>query len=318
MNTKPCVTVVVPCYNQRQFLEECLKSVIAQTIEDWVCIVVDDGSNLGDPVEVVDLLSDERIHPIRHQANLGLSAARNTGFLTSSTPLVLTVDADDYLAPTFLEKTLNALNREPKAHCAFSHFRVFGIRNCEMRWGNPSGKKVVREQCIPGAGVLMRKSLWERAGGYCEEEPFRSYSNEDWDFWMTVFETGSCVAIQVPEALYYYRTHFKSLMHTKIPLHSYETRLAMLRRHWRLFEKQGGANFFLSEGCVESATALYEQGEASRATHMAIRALRYNPFSSKSALLLAKCILPRRWVMLQRQFRQRRNRGRTTSGDRSL
>ena len=53
-------------------------------------------------------------------------------------------------------------------------------------------KDMIADQWIPGAGVLMRRSLYDRAGGYSEEEIFRS-GNEDWDFWLSATESGSQV-----------------------------------------------------------------------------------------------------------------------------
>jgi len=311
-DTNPLVTIVVPCYNQACFLSECLASVVRQTFERWVCVVVDDGSTVGDPGRVVDSVEDSRVRLIRHKGNRGLGAARNTGFRAAHTTFVLPLDADDRLARTFLSKTLTALRRKADAVCAYASFCVFGKRTGIMSWPAPGEQKIVCEQCIPGPGVLMKKSLWERVGGYCEGEPFRSHGNEDWDFWMSAFESGPCMAVQVPEPLYFYRTHSGSLMYTQVFLHSYATRQAMVKRHAALFERLGGRRSFLCQGCINSGTALFERGERGRALRLAARALVYNVRSFRSVLLMGKCVLPRDLVMLQRMLRRRvrkRSRG---------
>ena len=79
MNEKPLITVVVPIYNVEVYLEQCIRSVLAQTYENFELLLVDDGSK-DKSGEIVDRLAqtDRRIVPF-HQKNQGVAAARNTG-----------------------------------------------------------------------------------------------------------------------------------------------------------------------------------------------------------------------------------------------
>lgn len=77
--TNPLISVIVPCYNQAQYLDECLQSVVEQTYPNWECIIVNDGS--PDNTEEIALQwteKDSRFIYIKKE-NGGLSSARNAG-----------------------------------------------------------------------------------------------------------------------------------------------------------------------------------------------------------------------------------------------
>lgn len=100
------VSVIVPCYNQAQFLPETLDSVLAQTHKNWECIIVNDGST--DNTEEVALKyckQDERFVYLPKQ-NGGLSSARNAGLEVAKGDYVQFLDSDDVLLPRKLEVQL--------------------------------------------------------------------------------------------------------------------------------------------------------------------------------------------------------------------
>lgn len=262
------VSVVVPVYNQAQFLRECLDSLGNQTLNEWEAIVVDDASTQGDPEQIVHDFADPRIRFVRHQQNRGLGAARNTGFRLGQAQLLLSVDADDMLTPTYLQKVGSALLERPNADCAYPDFQLFGARNDV--WHNQvcNAATMTRRQWIPGSGTLMRRSLWARIGGYCEA-PELLPGNEDWDFWLSAVM--DVRPVHVPEALYLYRTHQTS-MATRLMYYDFQTREFMYSRHRALFDRYGTGNDFRADGHVNSACAAWQRGERSRAVHLASRA----------------------------------------------
>ena len=98
------VSVVVPVYNVAPYLEKCVASVLSQSEHDFEVILVDDGSNDGSG-ELCDALclQDSRVKVI-HQANAGLSAARNTGIRKAEGEIIMFLDSDDYwLSPGVLQ-----------------------------------------------------------------------------------------------------------------------------------------------------------------------------------------------------------------------
>ncbi|MEM7701099.1 MAG: glycosyltransferase family 2 protein [Pseudomonadota bacterium] len=101
--------MIIPIYNCEPFLAECLESVLAQTFRNFEVICVDDCSPDGS-VQIVDefLRRDTRIHLVRHERNLGLGGARNTGMKTARADFIASADSDDTMKPNMLEALWNA------------------------------------------------------------------------------------------------------------------------------------------------------------------------------------------------------------------
>ena len=103
-NQKPLVSVIVPVYNVEKYLEECLDSIINQTLEDIEIICVNDGST-DNSLKILKKYAkkDNRIKII-NQKNCGLGCARNSGLNQSQGDYIFFLDSDDYLNPNILEK----------------------------------------------------------------------------------------------------------------------------------------------------------------------------------------------------------------------
>ncbi len=102
--TTPRVSVIIPVYNARPHLSECLDSILCQTLTDIEVLCVDDGSMDGS----LDILNtyagrDARL-TVLHQANAGAGAARNTGLAVARGEYLSFLDADDFFEPTMLEE----------------------------------------------------------------------------------------------------------------------------------------------------------------------------------------------------------------------
>ena len=133
----PRVSVVIPSYNARDdFLEDCLSSLELQTMPAWEAIVVDDGSTRGDVKRVVATFGDERLRTVR-QENRGMGGARNSGFHAARADLVLTLDADDRIDPSFLDVAVAALDADAETDCIFMDSQRFGT-------ARPSGTSQTR------------------------------------------------------------------------------------------------------------------------------------------------------------------------------
>jgi glycosyltransferase involved in cell wall biosynthesis len=264
------ITVVIPCYNSRPFIEECLRSVLAQSHPNWEAIVIDDCSTDGGPAAVITALADPRIRLIRHPQNRGLGAARNTGFAAARFPLVLPLDADDLVAPTFLANVGSLLHQDATLDCAYPDFELFGARTGIWCWEVKPAATLTEYQWLPGAGVLMRHRLWQRAGGYSEADELRR-GNEDWDFWFAAAKSGFRAA-RWPESLYRYRQHPQSMSHD-LDKADYLTRRFMLARHREFIETHGTARRFLAGGFWRPAAKAKAQGRVAKSLWLTFRAL---------------------------------------------
>lgn len=109
----PLISVVIPLYNKEAHIQRTINSVLAQSIQDFEVLTIDDGST-DKSAEVVLSFTDPRIRLIQ-QENLGVSAARNRGIKESKADLIAFLDADDEWTPIFLETILRLNRNYPQA-----------------------------------------------------------------------------------------------------------------------------------------------------------------------------------------------------------
>ena len=121
----PTVSVVIPVYNAQDYVPRCLRSLQGQTFQDWEAICVDDGSTDRTP-QILDEFAgqDRRIHVI-HQANAGVSAARNRALPVIHGEYCLIIDSDDFLHPQLMEICLHFAQRDGTDLVAFTYDRAY-------------------------------------------------------------------------------------------------------------------------------------------------------------------------------------------------
>ena len=282
-------------------LLECLQSVVAQELEDWEAIVVDDGTPTAEVSECVKNLLDDRIRYVRHVRNLGLGAARNTGFRAARADVVLPIDSDDTLDPSFLRVTLAALQEDSTADFVFTDFQLFGdsdrVRHQRVR----SLRELLQADWIPGPGTLQRKSVWERVGGYCELPTMTA--EEDWDYWIGACERG-LVAKHIPMPLYRYRQHGDS-MTAKVWSSEFQLRELIYARHKRTFDDHGLGSAFRAAGYLESSIGYLRAGRRVRSVRLALHAVGLEPRNTQLWRHLAVTLLPATFVAKRRERRLR-------------
>lgn len=192
-SSSPLVSIVVPTYNYGRFIGEMLESVLAQTYQNWECIIVDDGSDDGTDVIVARFAeTDTRIKYFR-QENRGQPAALNTGLKNFAGKYLQILDADDLIEPQKLERQVESLEKRPEVDIVYSRalfFRETEIgRVYEGGWPlstGPSGKgreilpQLLRANIMTVNAPLVRRSAIESIGFFDEElSPV-----QDWDYWL--------------------------------------------------------------------------------------------------------------------------------------
>lgn len=114
------ISVIIPLYNKEAGIATALRSVLAQTYQDFEIVVVDDGST-DDGATIVEQHSDPRIRLIR-QANAGVSVARNRGIAEAKGEYVSFLDADDEWMPGFLEEIVALQQEFPKCKAQATNY----------------------------------------------------------------------------------------------------------------------------------------------------------------------------------------------------
>ncbi len=263
------VSIAIPSHNHWAFLDECLASVLAQTHADWEAIVVDDGSTAPGFEAARARWSDPRIRWLSHEKSRGPGPARNTAIRAARHPYIAVLDSDDMLAPDYLSTLLPRLEADPQLDCIYPHFEFFGHENRVRAFHDFALGELAQWQHMP-AQVLMRKSLWERIGGFCEDPALRA-GNEDWDFWIGAAEAGFRWE-QYPEPLYRYRTQKTSLT-TKLRAVDHLTREVIYRRHSAFIDRHFSRREFLGTGYWRSADAACVNHLRLRSLWLAARAM---------------------------------------------
>ena len=103
----PKVSIVVPIYNVEKYLEQCIDSIINQTLKEIEIILVDDGSPDNCPQICDDYVKKDSRIKVVHKTNGGLSSARNAGIEIATGDYIGFVDSDDYIELDMYEKMYN-------------------------------------------------------------------------------------------------------------------------------------------------------------------------------------------------------------------
>ena len=198
MNEK--VSVIVPCYKQADYLAETLDSVLAQTYSNWECVIVNDGSpdNTDDVVERY-LTQDSRFKYIKQQ-NSGPSVARNNGIENSCGEFILPLDADDLIAPSYLEKAVNVFRQQPKTKLVYCKADKFGLVNEPWVLEDYDYDRFIWYNCIFCTAMFKRCDFF-KAGGYRAN---MTHGLEDWDFYLSLLKKDDLVYC-LDDILFHYR-----------------------------------------------------------------------------------------------------------------
>jgi glycosyltransferase involved in cell wall biosynthesis len=193
----PVVSVAVANYNYGPYLARCLDSLLAQTWQHIELIVVDDAST-DNSREVLKGYED-RCTVIYRSENAGNPAIpHNEAFAMSRGSLLMYLDSDDWIEPTYIEECVRALQRTPTASIAYSGMHVFGNRE-----GHSAavpfdmGREIVMN-LLPCCAVY-RREMWEETGGYVTNVK----GADDWNMWVAGGSRGY-FGVAVQRQLFHY------------------------------------------------------------------------------------------------------------------
>jgi glycosyltransferase involved in cell wall biosynthesis len=231
MQTLSKVSVVIPVFNDGKYLGEALQSVLAQEYPEIEIIIVDDGSTDPKTTQQLKELNDSRIK-VLFKKHEGVSAARNFAIGKATGKYVLPLDADDKIGEKFLAKAVTILEKDPTVKVVSGEVELFGIR---------TGRKILPDYSIEmllgqntmSITSLFRKSDFGKTNGFNVNmhEGF-----EDWDFWLTLLESGGEVR-KLPEVAVYYRIKKKSRNFSLTHQQMQKLRRQIYENHKMLYSK---------------------------------------------------------------------------------
>lgn len=195
------ISVLMGVYNCEDTLIQAVRSVQAQTYQNWEMIICDDGSKDGTLALAQALASeDERIRLLRNEQNLGLNRTLNRCLAAATGEYIARMDGDDESLPERLEMQVAFLEQHPEFQIVSSPMILFDETG---NWGRthvpeyPRAEDIVAGTAINHAPVMLRKAALDAVGGYSEEK--YTLRVEDVDLWIRLYAAGSrCCNLMQP------------------------------------------------------------------------------------------------------------------------
>lgn len=287
----PLVSVVIPTYNRESSIKDSLESVLRQTFTDFEVVVVDDCSD-DDTLSVLAEIKDPRVRVLRHSANRGAGAARNTGVRAAQGTFVAFQDSDDEWLPRKLEKQLLALERFDATaigvYCGMIvlltplcangdsvalQYRPF-LKDFPME-GDLKTSLLRGLSLISTQTFVVRRDAFLECGGF--DETLKAL--QDWDCVIRVADYGPIAF--VPEPLVIQRFSPNSLTH------SAPNRVQAMRTILEKYRHEFGALPTALSGHYYRLAGGYRRlGEFSHAQTFFLQSLKLDPFRPKTWLSL--------------------------------
>lgn len=303
MKKAPSVSVIMPCFNCAEHIEQAIQSALAQSWADFELIVVDDGST-DDSTKIVEDIADSRVQLVKCE-NGGVARARNIGLQESRGEYISFLDSDDYWHPTKLQRQIDLIQKTPGT-IIYSSF-VFWFPDEHSVFPDPANlltpntTEVIDEE---GSGyifhlllqdvyvwtgtILIPRAITEQLGKFDESLKI----GEDYDYWLRAAAQFPFAKISLPLALY--RQNPRSIT-SKAPDKNYQA--IVLERHVALngLSSLDGRNLsplgyrkVLARIWNNYGAQCIETKRFSDAAIAFTKAISAHPFATKAAMNLAK------------------------------
>lgn len=230
------LSVVIPCYNQGEYLLEAIASVEECLDPGIEMAIVNDGSTEPLTLEVLYYLQTQG-YWILHQPNQGLAIARNRGIEAARGQYILPLDADNKIRPEYITKGSEILQNCPEIGIVYGDAQYFGERQGIWQVPDFDRQRLLQGNYIDACAVF-RKQVWRDCGGYDGNIPDK-LGFEDWDLWLSAVEKG-WKFYHIPEVLFEYRVRVKSMVsRCQIPENQRKLIRYLRHKHQQLYRTDG-------------------------------------------------------------------------------
>jgi teichuronic acid biosynthesis glycosyltransferase TuaG len=210
VNDRPLVSIVLPTFQQADFLAAALCSVVAQDYEHWEAIVVDNHST-DHTIDIVNSVGDPRIRRVDFANHGVIAASRNHGIELATGELIAFLDSDDEWLPAKLRRCVSAMSDGAELVCHSERW-VGGAKADRVVHYGPAERAtyerlLLDQNCISTSAVVVRASTLAAVGGFDTRVEFTTA--EDYDLWLRLARRGTQMAF-LPEVLGTWRRHDSS------------------------------------------------------------------------------------------------------------
>ena len=296
-------SIVIPTYNQADYLALALRSVREQTVQDYEVIVVNNHST-DHTARVLEEFEreDQRVRSITFSNNGVIGASRNMGIQASRGQCIAFLDSDDVWYTQKLERVAEVLHSNPDVGvvCHDEDRIQEGKIARRLRYGPTNGRHpdlyhylLFEKNCLSTSATVVRKGILEEVGRFSEDPNFVTV--EDYDLWLRLAPVTSVYFLH--EALGQFRVHGASTSVTT--KRNWQNMMTLLRTHLTAFETHPQANTRrrvrrrYASAWLATARGYAGMGQLNRSLAYFFKALRSSPLFWKLYPGLALMLLNR-------------------------
>jgi glycosyltransferase involved in cell wall biosynthesis len=276
--TKGLVSIVIPTFNQADYLTDALACVQRQTFVNWEAIVVNNYSN-DNTISTVESFNDRRIQLINFANNGIIARSRNLAMNNARGEFIAFLDSDDLWKEEKLAQCVDVLERGADLVCHAERWFGGGAADRIVKYG-PSGSAsyealLTKGNCISTSATVVRHTVIDAVGGFRDNPDF--VTTEDYDLWLRIAKRGHRIEF-IEETLGSFRRHTSSA--SSSTLRHLHAELAVLDDHFvdapealRLKARQRRAFAYYA-----AARGFTKNADLANGLRMFGTSLRLNPF----------------------------------------
>ena len=275
------VTIVIPTYNQADFLREALHSVISQDLADWQAVVVNNHST-DHTKDVVAEIADPRIQIIDFKNEGVIAASRTLALMQATSPFVAFLDSDDWWHPTKLSRCVAALQAGSDLVCHSEEWRS-ATSSRVVHYG-PAYRASYQElllggNCVSTSAVVGCTKLFQKLGGFSTDPRF--VTAEDYELWLRLTQSRA-EFVFLNEVLGVFRIH--SLSASSSVERNSRAEMAVVAHHLASarFASPAIQRRRLARSEYGAARAFHRSRDYNRALQWFWRSIRNAPFSART------------------------------------
>lgn len=213
MVDQPLISVIIPCYNAENYVEEAVRSIMSQTYKNLEIICINDCST-DNTVSILGLLAEEdsRVVVYKNDKNLKVSKTFNKGLQCAKGLYIARMDADDIALPNRLERQINFLLKNSKVDVVGSNIQSIDAKGNRNNYHSKVPlehdeiiEKLYYKCCMMNPSILAKKSFFLDLGGYRDID-----FGEDYDLWIRSTLSGK-ILHNLEDILLLYRSHDNNL-----------------------------------------------------------------------------------------------------------
>lgn len=260
MDKQLLVSIILPTYNGSSYIKQSIDSCLGQTYKNFELIIVDDCSS-DETVNIIKSYSDPRIKYFKHERNLGLPRALNTGFENAKGEYLTWTSDDNFFHVDAIAKMVSILEKNKDIGFVYANFYLIDEKGKIFKSYRVGSSKSLDRGNLIGACFLYRREVYEKIGEYIPE--FRLA--EDYNYWLRIRQSFKMKKIN--DFLYYYRRHQKSLTWSNKLVENVEQ-----------MEKASNDYIPVSMRYYHKGQVFFYQKKYQESKKLLIKALAVNPF----------------------------------------